>query len=249
MTPKKLLLINLYNANTEKEQLEVLSTLCNLLKNHNPDGNYHAIFSGDFNVIFDTVLDASGGNPSLKKKSLAKIISITENLDVCDAFRVCHPNSKRLTFRRKNPSLQRRLDYIFLSNNFQEFISKIEIIPSFMSDHSPVIMKLDFDCKIERGKYGWKFNSCLLSDDLFITGCKSHINQIKSNFDESSNPHVKWEYLKYECRKYAISFSKNKKITELEEQKHHEDIIAKYETSTDKPLKRSIIKVKFFMKP
>ena len=232
---KKLLLINLYNANTEKEQLEILSTLCNLLKNHNPDGNFHAIFSGDFNVIFDTVLDAAGGNPSLKKKSLAKIISITESLDACDAFRVCHPNSKRFTFRRKNPSLQRRLDYIFLSNNFQEYISKIEIIPSFMSDHSPVIMKLDFDFKIERGKYGWKFNSGLLSDDQFTTGCKNHINQIKNNFDETSNPHIKWEYLKYECRKFAISFSKKKKKADLEEQKYHEDIIARYETSVDKP--------------
>ena len=114
-----------------------------------------------------------------------------------------------------NPSLQRRLDYIFLSNNFQEYISKIEIIPSFMSNHFPVIMKLDFDFKIERGKYGWKFNSCLLSDDQFTTGCKNHINQIKNNFDETSNPHIKWEYLKYECRKFAISFSKKKKKADL----------------------------------
>ena len=83
---KNLLLINLYNANTEKEQLEVLSTLCTLLKNHNQNGNFHTILSGDFNVIFDTILDASGGNPSLKKRSLAKIISLTENLGTCDAF-------------------------------------------------------------------------------------------------------------------------------------------------------------------
>ena len=41
---KKLLLINLYNANTEKDQLEILSNLCNLLSNHNPDGDFHAYF-------------------------------------------------------------------------------------------------------------------------------------------------------------------------------------------------------------
>ena len=232
---KNLLLINLYNANTEKEQLEVLSTLCTLLKNHNQNGNFHTILSGDFNVIFDTILDASGGNPSLKKRSLAKIISITENLDTCDAFRICHPNLKRFTFRRKNPSLQRRLDYIFLSNNFQEYISKIEIIPSYLSDHSPVIMKLDFDGTIERGKYGWKFNSSLLNDELFTTGCRNHIIDIKNSFDENSNPHVKWEFLKYECRKFAVGFSKRRKRTELEKQKFHEDIITKYETTNDKP--------------
>ena len=64
----KFLLINLYNANTEKDQLVILDTLISLLENHNLDGSFHPIFSGDFNNIFDTVLDASGGNPSLKKK-------------------------------------------------------------------------------------------------------------------------------------------------------------------------------------
>ena len=67
---KKFLLINLYNANTEKEQLIVLDTLSKLLENHDPDGSFHTIFSGDFNVIFDTVLDASGGNPTLRNRSL-----------------------------------------------------------------------------------------------------------------------------------------------------------------------------------
>ena len=156
-------------------------------------------------------------------------------MDTCDAFRICHPNLKRFTFRRKNPSLQRRLDYIFLSNNFQEYISKIEIIPSYLSDHSPVIMKLDFDGTIERGKYGWKFNSSLLNDELFTTGCRNHIIDIKNSFDENSNPHVKWEFLKYECRKFAVGFSKRRKRTELEKQKFHEDIITKYETTNDKP--------------
>ena len=79
----------------------------------------------DFNVISDTVLDASGGNPTLKKKVIAKIVSITEKHVTCGNFRVRYPDLWCFTFRRKNPSLQRRLDYIFLSNNFQECISKI----------------------------------------------------------------------------------------------------------------------------
>ena len=163
---KNLLLINLYNANNEKDQIEVLDTLCKLLENHDTDNDCHTILSGDFNVIFDTILDASGGNPSLKKKTIAKLISITEMLDTCDAFRIRHPKLQRFTFRRKNPSLQRRLDYIFLANNMQECISNIEVLPSFMSDHSPVFLKLDFNMTLNRGNYGWKFNSLLLKDDI-----------------------------------------------------------------------------------
>ena len=110
---KNFLLINLYNAKNEKDQIEVLDTLCKLLENHNTDGYCHTILSGDFNIIFDTILDASGGNPSLKKKTIAKIIYITEMLDTCDAFRIRYPKLQRFSFRYKNPSLQRRLDYIF----------------------------------------------------------------------------------------------------------------------------------------
>ena len=32
--------------------------------------------AGDFNLLFDSKLDAQGGNPTLKKKSLAKPIEL-----------------------------------------------------------------------------------------------------------------------------------------------------------------------------
>ena len=95
---KNFLLINLYNANNEKDQVEVLDTLCKLLDNHNTDGDCHTILSGDFNIIFDTILDASGGSPSLKKKTIAKLISITEMLDTCNGFRIRQPKLQRFFF-------------------------------------------------------------------------------------------------------------------------------------------------------
>ena len=41
--------------------------------------------------------------------------------------------------------------------------------------------------------------------------------------------------LKYQCRKCAIDFSNRKKHISISLQKHHEDIITKFETSADKP--------------
>ena len=60
----KYLLINLCNANTEADQLVTLDTLSKLLDGHDIDGDCHPIFGGDFNLIFDVLLDASGGNPT-----------------------------------------------------------------------------------------------------------------------------------------------------------------------------------------
>ena len=36
------------------------------------------VMAGDFNLFFDSILEAQGGNPTLKKKSLAKLIEFKE---------------------------------------------------------------------------------------------------------------------------------------------------------------------------
>ena len=74
------LLINLYNANKECEQLNALTTLCNFLRNIVDLHCKNIIFGGDFNVFFDTNNEAQDGNPTLKKKPIAKLIHIKESL-------------------------------------------------------------------------------------------------------------------------------------------------------------------------
>ena len=61
------LLINLYNANKECEQLNVLTTICNFLSNITDLHFKNTIFGGDLNVFFDTNYEAQGGNQTLKK--------------------------------------------------------------------------------------------------------------------------------------------------------------------------------------
>ena len=69
---------NLCKANTEKEQSEVLNNLFALLKTFDINPNKHIIMAGDFNLFFDSKLDAAGGNPTLRRKSLAKLIQLKE---------------------------------------------------------------------------------------------------------------------------------------------------------------------------
>ena len=171
---EKFLLINCYNANTEKDQLDVLNLLMSMLDGHDVDGDCKTILGGDFNLIFDTNLDCSGGNPSLKKHSIALLIKILDRLNLCDIFRVRFPQLKRFTFHRRNPRIQRRLDYLFTSNDIQEAVDSVDVLPSFMSDHSPVLISVNLCPKINRGKYGWKFNNSLLMDDSFKTGMRNH---------------------------------------------------------------------------
>ena len=71
-----------------------------------------------------------GGDPTIKKKSLAKLIEPKEFYDLCDIWRVKNRKSRRFTFTHKHSSslIQHRLDYIFISNTLQELVTMTEIL-------------------------------------------------------------------------------------------------------------------------
>ena len=62
-------LINLYNANTESEQVSVLNNLPSLLENFDVTLDEKLILAGDFNLFLNSKLDAKGGKPAVKEKS------------------------------------------------------------------------------------------------------------------------------------------------------------------------------------
>ena len=62
------LLINIYSANTEKEQVSVLNELTTTVSNFENIHNHSVIFAGDFNIFFGASLDAKSGTRTLKSK-------------------------------------------------------------------------------------------------------------------------------------------------------------------------------------
>ena len=83
----------MYNANTETEQVKILEELQSLLKNLDVSQNKRIIFADDFNIFFKSKLEAKGGKPLLKRKSIAKLVEIKESLDICDIWRIRNPNT------------------------------------------------------------------------------------------------------------------------------------------------------------
>ena len=120
----KFVLINIYNYNTESQQLLTLTKLQKILQNVDNIGNKNIIIGGDFNFHFNSKLEAKGGKPTLKKKSLTKMIELIESFELCDIWGIRNPTEKRFTFRQNHISgyIQRRLDYFFVSNELQESI-------------------------------------------------------------------------------------------------------------------------------
>ena len=58
------------------------------------------------------------------------LIEHEKSYDLCDIWKVKNTKSKRFSFAQKHSSgfIQRRLDYIFISNTLQEFVIMIETL-------------------------------------------------------------------------------------------------------------------------
>ena len=96
----------------------------------------------------------------------------------------------------------------------------------------PFFLSVNFLPDIVRGKYGWKFNNSLLYDDNFPSEMRNHLHSLANDLVDFSNPHLRWEFFKYEARKFSIAFSKRKKLEDTQLKNYHEKIISDY-TSTD----------------
>ena len=123
-------MINLYNANTEKKQIDVLSILFELLEEFDTIPTKPLVMAGNFNLLIDSKLEAQCGNPTVKTKYLAKRIGFKETYDLCDIWTVRNTKSKRFTFIQKHSSgfIQIRLDYILILNTLQKFVTMTEVL-------------------------------------------------------------------------------------------------------------------------
>ena len=135
------LLINIYNANVEKEQLHTLEVLDSLIDKVNVNHDNKVIPGGDLNFHFNSPLEADGSRPSLKLSSPALFEQLAKKWDLCDIWRMRNPDYMHFTYHKKTPFLQRCLDYFSISDELQESISKVDVLPSLRSDHSPIYMK------------------------------------------------------------------------------------------------------------
>ena len=170
-----IILANYYTPCKEPDQLKILEELNRIFDQLQVKEDTQFIWGGYFNVVFDTVLDADGGSPKLKLKSVSKLLSIMLENDLCDIYRVRNPDTVRFTWHRKTSFKQRRLDLFLISDSLQENIELVDIIPSVESDHSVVKIKLCSSKENARGPSHWKLNNSLVNDRQFVDLLRAEI--------------------------------------------------------------------------
>ena len=78
------ILVNCYKPNNEQEQIKLFQVITDHLKKLEPDKDVNIILRGDWNLIYNSSLDAFGGNPILKGNSLKQLYDLISQFDLID---------------------------------------------------------------------------------------------------------------------------------------------------------------------
>ena len=147
----------------------------------NEEESDYVILCGDFNLVLDSGKDCRNYVNINNPKARDRVSQLISDLELADIFRVTFPNSRRYTWRRKNPLKQARLDYFLISNSMRDIITKCSINPSYRSDHSIIEIQFAFH-NFQKGRGIWKFNNSLLKQNDYLKLINRIINEEKVKY-------------------------------------------------------------------
>ena len=240
----KVLLCNIYAPNTCKP--EFVETVFENIEDMDCE---NVVICGDFNLIINPLIDYYNYRQTNNPNARLKLLELIEQ-NKLDAFRQISPETRRYTWRKKNPFKQARLDFFLISNNLLRSLNGCTINPGYRTDHSSVNLKLSFR-KFERGRGFWKFNNSLLYDITYLDTINSKINDIKKQYavpiyDSDNilnipdneiqfviNDQLFLETLLMEIRGKSISYSSYVKKKKMEKETKLMDEISRLESNID----------------
>ena len=201
------LLVNIYAPNTTNEQITYFEALRKQIEDIENNADHKILMGGDYNIVLDTTLDSSGGNP-IRRNSVPVVENIMLENDLVDIWRIRNPAIKRFTWRQKSPIIQRRLDYWIVSDSLQDEVEKVEIITAIKTDHSAIVLKINTLNEQPRGPSFWKFNNSLLENENYVDMITENIPVWYEEIEDVRDVRVKWDWLKYKIRYHTIKYGK-----------------------------------------
>ena len=156
----------------------------NLQKNVEELENPSIIMCGDWNAVIDYELDTRNYLRKNNPKAQKMILDMIDTLDLCDIYRIQNPHQKMYTWHKRPENKQARLDFFLVSSDLSVFVEKIDTVAGYRSDHSLVIMRMNFT-NHERGRGYWKFNNSLLYDNIYVNKVKKCITETVDEYKTS----------------------------------------------------------------
>ena len=106
--------------------------------------------------------------------------------ELVDIWRELNPNDRTYSWRKYRDNKQARLDYFLISSSLVPYVQKVDILPGIYSDHSVILMDIDFS-RFVRGRGFWKLNTSLLKQKEYIEIVKGTIRRVACQYAEIEN--------------------------------------------------------------
>ena len=163
----------------------------------------YSIFVGDWNLVLDQNMDTMNYQTNNNPLARSEVIRKIAEYHLVDIFRELNPETRKFSWKQWGNNKFARLDFFLVSNTLLPFVEKSEILPACFSDHSPIVLEIDFS-RFTRGKGFWKFNNSLLKDETYLELIKNLIKRIvcqyatiegNADFFISTPPDIIREYM------------------------------------------------------
>ena len=242
---RKITLVCLYGPNTDNP--DFFSNIMSVIDDFE---NEYFVICGDFNLVQNPCIDYCNYVNINNQKAREKVLEFIEERNLIDPYRELFPDVQRYTWRKRNPFKQARLDFFLLTENFLNSLKNCNVLPSYRSDHSMILLDLEFNPFI-RGKGLWKFNNSLLYDIDYINTIKQKIQEVKKqycalvynmeNIDKIDNTDIHFrincqlllETLLMEIRGKTVSYSSFKKKQDEKRETNLQNEITQLEERVD----------------
>ena len=133
------------------------------------DPTVPTLLCGDFNAVFDRVLDRRRSDPSdQSRESSVSLQSLFDACCVLDTFRYLHPLTPGLTWTKWNGSLASRIDLVGIPFSWVPSVMSCSGLPCPSSDHYGVLTSLSIPDSIPPGPGLWKFNTAILKEAEYV---------------------------------------------------------------------------------
>ena len=129
------------------------------------DPSIPTVLCGDFNTVFDRVLDRFGSSPDdTSRESTPALTRLFDSCCVTDIWRYFHPTSKSFTWNRWDGQLASCIDLVGCPFSSVSSASACDIVPFPFSDHCAVLFSSSIPDVIPAGPGLWKLNISILQD-------------------------------------------------------------------------------------
>lgn len=185
------------------------------------------IMGGDFNVPLNPIVDSSTGKSCITYRALKIIKQCLNTLQLVDAWRFLHPDTRDFTFHSIPHDRYSRIDHIYISQRDQQTVTEAHIGIQTISDHAPISLGVDLLSTPHRVNT-WRLNTSLLSDPDLLP----HIREAISDFfihnnTQDMDPMMIWEAHKCTIRGELIKLGAQRK---KKEEKDNQDLSDKIRT-------------------